>query len=1614
MPFTKYFTKNNAQGIVISDTSSAITFEAGHSFPTDVSSGPYLITMNPPSGEIVKVTAASQDVSGILTVTVSREQEGSNYLDHSSGTHAYMLFTAGQFNDIADHVELHIAKLGLMDVTSSVNLNTMYSDIQVNNAKISFDSTSSSKLAGIEAGAEANTVDSVNSKTGAVTLVTGDISDTTSTQKYATAAEKTKLGYISVTQAVDLDTMESNIATNNAKITNADHSGDVTGSSALTIVPAAISGKTGVTPVSGDYVLLWDATDSALKKADASNFLAGAVTSVNSKVGIVTLVTGDISDTTSTQKYATAAEKTKLGYISVTQAVDLDTMESNISTNNAKVTNANHTGDVTGADALGIVPAAISGKTSVTAVSGDYVLLWDATDSALKKANVADFIGGGAVDSVNGKTGVVTLVTGDISDTTSTQKFATAAQLAKVDYLSVTQAVDLDTMESNIATNNAKVTNADHSGDVTGATALAIVPAAISGKTSVTAVSGDYVLLWDATDSALKKANVSDFIGGGAVDSVNGKTGVVTLVTGDISDTTSTQKFATSAQLAKVDHLTVTQAVDLDTLESNVTTNNAKVTNANHTGDVTGSAALAIVPAAISGKTGVTPVSGDYVLLWDATDSALKKADVTSFLDGGVTSVNSKTGAVTLVTGDISDTTSTQKFATAAEKTKLGFISVTQAVDLDTMESNIATNNAKVTNANHSGDVTGADVLGIVPAAISGKTGVTPAAGDYVLLWDATDSLLKKSLVDTFINGAAGDVTGPASSTDNGVAIYNGTGGKTIKNSLVTIDTSSVNIPGFLTVTGQARHSTQTALTTSGTATWNINNNPKANLLLAGDITSLIISGINLNSEATLYIKQHASTPYTVSWPAGIIWAGDTAPDLSTVGSNHIVSFFSYDGTGLYGSHVSDDVVAGGGAVDSVNGKTGVVVLVTGDISDTTSTQKYATAAQLAKVDYLTVTQAVDLDTMESNIATNNAKVTNATHTGDVTGADVLGIVPAAISGKTGVTPVAGDYVLLWDATDSLLKKADVSTFVNGTYGDVTGPASSTNTGVAIFNGTDGKTIMNSAVTIDTSSVAIPGFLSMTGQARHTTQTALSTSGTVAWDVNNNPKANIILSGDVTSLTVSGININTSAVLYVQQHAVSPKTITWPATIKWSGNNTPNISGLSSISVFSFFSYDGTNLMGTHITDQTTSIVSNATHTGEVTGATALTIDPTAISGKTGVTPVSGDYVLLWDATDSLLKKADASNFLGGAVSSVNGMTGAVTLVTGDISDTTSTQKYATAAEKTKLGYISVTQAVDLDTIESDTSTNNSKVSNATHTGEVTGSTLLTMDPTAVSNKTEVTPVSGDFLLLWDLTDSALKKVNASNFLGSAVASVNGFTGAVTLVTGNISDTTSAQKYVTATDITKLSYISVTQAVDLDTMESNITTNNAKVTNANHTGDVTGADVLGIVPAAISGRTGVTAVAGDYVLLWDATDSALKKADVTDFISPITATSTTTFTNKRMTKRVTTLTDAATIAINCDNMDMGKVTLTASRTLGTPTGTPTDGQPLLLEVVQGGSGSYTLTPDSTSTVGSYRFGSDVASFTLSTAVGKKDLILLTYLSDITGWAVASISKGYPA
>jgi hypothetical protein len=80
---------------------------------------------------------------------------------------------------------------------------------------------------------------------------------------------------------------------------------------------------------------------------------------------------------------------------------------------------------------------------------GDYAIL--DSSKIWEKADMSD-----GVVSVNGQAGVVVLDADDIDDSSTTNKFASQAQLDKVDFISVTQAVDLDQLETDSHTHSNK------------------------------------------------------------------------------------------------------------------------------------------------------------------------------------------------------------------------------------------------------------------------------------------------------------------------------------------------------------------------------------------------------------------------------------------------------------------------------------------------------------------------------------------------------------------------------------------------------------------------------------------------------------------------------------------------------------------------------------------------------------------------------------------------------------------------------------------------------------------------------------------------------------------------------------------------------------------------------------------------------------------------------------------------------------------------------------------------------------------------------------------------------------------------------------------------------
>ena len=136
---------------------------------------------------------------------------------------------------------------------------------------------------------------------------------------------------------------------------------------------------------------------------------------------------------------------------------------------------------------------------------------------------------------------------------------------------------------------------------------------------------------------------------------------------------------------------------------------------------------------------------------------------------GAVSSVNGQTGVVVLDPDDLDDTSTTNKFASAAELTKLGGIET-------------------------AADVTDAANVAAAGAVMESDTSI--ASMGFVLDEDAmtSDSATKlatqqsiKAYVDGQIAGAgSGDVTGPASSVDGEIALFDSTTGKILKRASTT------------------------------------------------------------------------------------------------------------------------------------------------------------------------------------------------------------------------------------------------------------------------------------------------------------------------------------------------------------------------------------------------------------------------------------------------------------------------------------------------------------------------------------------------------------------------------------------------------------------------------------------------------------------------------------------------------------------------------------------------------------------------------------------------------------------------------------------------------------
>jgi hypothetical protein len=183
------------------------------------------------------------------------------------------------------------------------------------------------------------------------------------------------------------------------------------------------------------------------------------------------------------------------------------------------------------------------------------------------------------------------------------------------------------------------------------------------------------------------------------------------------------------------------------------------------------------------------------------------------------------------------------------------------------------------------------------------------------------------------------------------------------------------------------------------------------------------------------------------------------------------------------------------------------------------------------------------------------------------------------------------------------------------------------------------------------------------------------------------------------------------------------------------------------------------------------------------------------------------------------------------------------------------------------------------------------------------------------------------------------------------------FTGTVNGITksmvglSNVDNTTDALKPISSATQTALDakLSSATASTTYETI-SNVALK-APLANPTFTGTVSG------ITKSMVGLGSVDNTADTAKPVSTATQAALdaKLSTATAASTYITASSTNTLTNKRVTERVTTVSDSATPTPNSDTDDMYIITgLTQTATFGAPTGTPTQGQKIMVRVKDNG------------------------------------------------------------
>ena len=352
-------------------------------------------------------------------------------------------------------------------------------------------------------------------------------------------------------------------------------------------------------------------------------------------------------------------------------------------------------------------------------------------------------------------------------------------------------------------------------------------------------------------------------------------------------------------------------------------------------------------------------------------------------------------------------------------------------------------------------------------------------------------------------------------------------------------------------------------------------------------------------------------------------------PDFSKNGGSGLNTVFT-DGTTILGNGLADNplraVGGGGGAVDSVNGQTGVVVLGADDIDDTSTTNKFVTIADLTKLSNLSGTNTGDQTSIVGITGTKaefDTAVTdgNFLYVGDITqytdemAQDAVGGI---LTNSTFINLTYSDATPSITASLNATGTPSSSTYLRGDNtwatigggGDVTKVGTPVNNQIGVWTG-DGTIEGTSGLTYDGSNLLLTGDLGSTG-SRITKGwfTDLQVTNAISGSITGN--AGTVTNGVYTTGAGSVFEV---PLTFSTGLTRTINTITV--------NTTQNIAKLSNLTSNGFVKTSGGD--GTLSIDTNTYLTGNQTITlsGDITGSGATSITTTISAGAVDIAMLS-------------------------------------------------------------------------------------------------------------------------------------------------------------------------------------------------------------------------------------------------------------------------------------------------------------------------------------------------------------------------------------------------------